>query len=414
MKRRNAVIIVLLAAALWSLGCGGEPAAEREDRRVDVDRLRSLPYAGSTRAMPGERDGVLVYDAERSSPGVNLYTVQALCRADLIDAEGHVLRTWSHDAEGSWERAELLPGGDLLVVGLEGVFAGAPAGRSGPTPDGARYLQRYDWNGNLLWERRLPVHHDVELAPDGTLLALAFLRRSVPDLIPEIPVRDDRILRLDTDGNVLEDYSLLDAIGRGRDRFPLGRVQPSPGPDGAPQLDLLHANSLEWVVQPGEFADAVSGEKGAILVCFRHQNRVAIFDWAARRAVWSWGKGELSGPHDAQLLPDGHVLIFDNGIRQQRSRLLEVDPATGGIVWEYQADPPGGFYTLSKGSIQRLPNGNTLAAESDSGRAFEVTPTGEVVWEFLCPHRVDDELRAAIVRMKRFPLSLIEAAGRRP
>ena len=31
---------------------------------------------------------------------------------------------------------------------------------------------------------------------------------------------------------------------------------------------------------------------------------------------------------------------------------------------------------------QRLPNGNTLITEADTGRVFEVTRKGEVVWEF--------------------------------
>jgi hypothetical protein len=34
---------------------------------------------------------------------------------------------------------------------------------------------------------------------------------------------------------------------------------------------------------------------------------------------------------------------------------------------------------------QRLPNGNTLAAEGLKGRLFEFTPTGELVWEYMTP-----------------------------
>ena len=39
-------------------------------------------------------------------------------------------------------------------------------------------------------------------------------------------------------------------------------------------------------------------------------------------------------------------------------------------------------------SVQsRLTNGNTLITESDGGRLFEVTPEGEIVWEFINPVR---------------------------
>ncbi|MDP7572121.1 MAG: hypothetical protein QF391_11005, partial [Myxococcota bacterium] len=79
------------------------------------------------------------------------------------------------------------------------------------------------------------------------------------------------------------------------------------------------------------------------------------------------------------------------------------------IVWEYSPDPSEGFFTASKGSIQRLENGNTLLAESDRGRAIEVTPRGEIVWEFVCPHESSPGRRAAIVRMKRLPPAYVEA-----
>ena len=55
------------------------------------------------------------------------------------------------------------------------------------------------------------------------------------------------------------------------------------------------------------------------------------------------------------------------------------------------------------GSAQRLPNGNTLIAETDRGHAFEVTKDGEIVWEFYTPVEVrwGIEGRPAIYRMTR-------------
>jgi len=43
------------------------------------------------------------------------------------------------------------------------------------------------------------------------------------------------------------------------------------------------------------------------------------------------------------------------------------------------------------GSCQRLPNGNTLITESNPGRAFEVTPDQKIVWEYINPHRADEQ-----------------------
>jgi len=39
-------------------------------------------------------------------------------------------------------------------------------------------------------------------------------------------------------------------------------------------------------------------------------------------------------------------------------------------------------------NAQRLPNGNTLTNEGSSGRFFEVTAEGDVVWEYVNPYFV--------------------------
>jgi hypothetical protein len=70
------------------------------------------------------------------------------------------------------------------------------------------------------------------------------------------------------------------------------------------------------------------------------------------------------------------------------SKVIEFDPFTQEIVWGYYGDQVNGFYSYSAGSCQRLANGNTLITESNAGRAFEVTPENEIVWEYYNPDRV--------------------------
>ncbi len=82
--------------------------------------------------------------------------------------------------------------------------------------------------------------------------------------------------------------------------------------------------------------------------------------------------------------------------------MLEVDPVTDEIRWEYNGDPPEAFFSALRGGCQRLPNGNTLITESDRGRVFEITPEGEVVWEFYNPvTRSGGSERSAIYRLTR-------------
>jgi hypothetical protein len=87
-------------------------------------------------------------------------------------------------------------------------------------------------------------------------------------------------------------------------------------------------------------------------------------------------------------LSNGNILIFDNGFHRPRStysRVIEVDPSTNEIVWEYMGQPPISFYSQATSSADRLPNGNTLICEGSPGRIFEVTANKEVVWEYINP-----------------------------
>ena len=65
--------------------------------------------------------------------------------------------------------------------------------------------------------------------------------------------------------------------------------------------------------------------------------------------------------------------------------MIEVDPSTSEIAWQYQGDPPISFYSYHISGAERLPNGNTLICEGTFGRLFEVTPDRQLVWEYINP-----------------------------
>ena len=377
---------------------GAQPPADAthgpEETISEIDRLRALGYLDYADEVvaPGQ-DAVPVHDPGRMAPGHNLYVIRALSRAELIDADGTVVRTWQHEPSDAWSNAELTEAGDLLVQG-------GHAGRS--------YLLRLAWNGDVIWKRWLSVHHDVEPQPDGSLAVLFERERRVPDFDDENVLLDHGIALLDPQGHPLEEFSFYDMLSRSGDVLALQRVAPSRG-----RLDLFHSNSVEFMrpTAPHE-RSPLYAEQNA-LVSLRHQDAVVIFDLQARRAVWAWGPGEISGPHDATVLENGNILLFDNGLGRGWSRVVELDPLARRIVWQYRAPEPGDFYTAGRGSSQRLANGNTLIANSDSGEAFEVTPEGELVWKFLNPHADARGRRATIVRMKRYSpafLARIDAA----
>ena len=409
IKSAAGLLVVLLAVG----GCekasqtSGEGSKEQQEAAANLEALRSLPYAGGYTTSEDEVGGVVFCDEKRCCPGYRLYSMQDLSRAELIDERGTVVNSWRYAPSLCWQHAELLPNGDLLAIGADSSVGpdGEPA--TAPTDDG-RYVLRLDWEGQLLWKRMLCAHHDIEVTPTGKLLALTFERKLVPSVHPTVKVRDDHLTLLKQDGTVIKSSSILRAASRRPRVFPLEPMGPITV-EGVQSVDLFHANSVEWMRHKDLVGRHPLYDLSNILVCFRHQDRVAALNWARNEIVWAWGLGKISGPHDAHVLESGHILLFDNGLVRERSRAVELDPLTGEIVWQYQGDPPGSFYTMSKGSVQRLPNGNTLLAESDKGRAIEVTPEGEVVWEFICPHKVAADKRAAIVRIRQFPREFIDA-----
>jgi hypothetical protein len=306
---------------------------------------------------------------------------------------GRVVSRWQVSPCDEWQRADLLPSGDLLAVG-----------RTRRT----RFLLRLDFDGELAWRRELPTHHDAEQTPAGDILAITLHARDEVIDGEAMSIRDDRLTLLDPSGaEVLASVSLYDAFRRAEARTGRRLLETVHARQGESK-DFFHANSVEWMARPHLFPTDPLYDPRHVLVSIKNQDLVAIVDWDERELVWWWGRGELDGQHDASLLENGNVLVYDNGIRRKWGRALEIDPRTGEIVWQYLAEPKEKLYTRSLGAAQRLPNGNTLIAESERGHAIEVTRDGEVVWDFFVPHVNRKNRRATFVRMIRHERGPIE------
>ena len=55
------------------------------------------------------------------------------------------------------------------------------------------------------------------------------------------------------------------------------------------------------------------------------------------------------------------------------------------VVWTFRPTLQNSFYSSYISGTQRMPNGNTLICSGGHGHLFEVTPEGEVVWEYINP-----------------------------
>jgi hypothetical protein len=387
--------LLLGTGLLFFLRCGSAPTTA-PDPQAELERLRALGYVGFTETKVESGQAVVpLHEEALSAPGYNLISNRDLTTAQLFDARGTVVHAWADPGAKHWSNAELLPDGDLLVTGSE-------------TPDEERsnFLLRLAWDGSVVWRAPISAHHDAELTPAGTIATLTFRMRRIPAISAEREVKDHELTLLSADGQLLEQHSLYDMLCSSPEIFSC--TAPTETQVKESFIDLLHANSLEFMRHPHLAQRHALYAATNVLVSFRHQDAVAIFDWPAKKLVWAWGPGQISGQHDARVLENGNILIFDNGIARSRSRVIELDPLSRAIVWEYGSAESERFFSLRKGSSQRLENGNTLVASSDSGEAFEVTPAGRMVWRFVNPNADAEGRRATIVRIHRYPVPFVQ------
>jgi hypothetical protein len=117
-------------------------------------------------------------------------------------------------------------------------------------------------------------------------------------------------------------------------------------------------------------------------------NRVMIVDQAGA-IVWQYGKAgvtgsgpdELNTPVQNTFLTNFDVLITDQG----NQRVIEVNPFTKTIVWQYGRTGVAGCgrdELNSPNSAELLANGRILIADENNNRVIEVTREKAIVWSY--------------------------------
>ena len=398
-----------------SLSCGKEQAAKdkTDDLARRLEKLRSVPYTSLTSGeVDTTKSGVVRYDSLKTAGGYTLICRRLALGAYLMDMKGDTVHAWTYpeDRPKFWMRAELLANGDIIVIHK------------------LRSIMRLDWNSNLVWHLRIPAHHDFVLAPDSSIYLYAFggrphrglptLFESIVHLTPEGKEIDrwSTYDHLDYLKNTLDTRSFLDTALDSMEAagIPLDSIETYLDGRGVRKslkktlvMDYFHANTLTLIQDTPLGRKDERFKAGNLLVCFRNINQLAIMDPATMEIVWSWGEGILERPHDPTMLDNGHILVFDNGALREYTLVLEIDPLTEDIAWQYGSAPHERFYSPTRGSAQRLPNGNTLICDADNGRGIEVTPKGEIVWEWLNPD-IRDGHRAQVYRLKRYPAEMVD------
>lgn len=375
--------------------------------------------------------GVTHHEPELTEPGLVLYSgADGVTR--LVDRAGTVRRSWPY----AGLPARLLD--PATTGGRRGDVVVQLSGNDDPRGGiyGNRTIGRLSWEGEVVWSwgEQAPggsarQNHDWELLPGGNILLLVTLPRPVPGL-GAAPVGDQGLYEVTPGGEIVWQWRAgdhLDELGLSEQgRAELARTAAHDPDDSWGFLELNSART----VGPNRWfrADPTSVFRPEnILISSRKANVVALIDRTDGRIAWRLGPyfpdrpggqherinrhrvprplDQISGQHNPHVIADGlpgagNVLLFDNqggagyppaplGI-YAGSRVLEVDPLTREIVWQYTAEDSGlpswTFFSSFVSNAERLPGGNTLVVEGMTGRIFEVTSAGRVVWEYHSPH----------------------------
>ena len=363
----------------------------------------------------------------------------------LIDMDGKIIHNWSLMGFP----AKMLPDGSII------------AGIEYNSLDEAKYIAQEDWNENIVWQFNnwtsngwARQHHDFEregnpvgyyspgqnFVDKGKTLVLArttLTNRSISFW----PLDDEVIYEVDWQGN------LTGFVWHANDHYKeMGfDLRAKIGIYFQPMTYLFRSTFQGWlhinaISELGENHWYDEGDSRFnprnIILDSRQASYIAIIDRETGKIVWRVGPeyskntepgkkiGQIIGQHQAHMIPkglpgEGNILVFDNGgyagygilgfpCRHLRfySRVIEFNPITYEVIWEYEKkDGPQDqrFYSDRISGAQRLINGNTLICEGNTGRIFEVNPQKEVVWQYINPGPNGDFTNNSAYRAYRVP-----------
>ncbi|WP_436931888.1 aryl-sulfate sulfotransferase [Halosimplex halobium] len=278
--------------------------------------------------------------------------------------------TWFYDVDP-------LDDGTLLVVGAR--------------PDGTTVF-KYDPDTNSrVWTERLDIHdtHDVDLI-NGDQLLIANMRNynemteTNNDRIfvynrttgeTEWEYRFERIYDRGDGGSYTGDWTHVNDV----DKIGEGRYMASPR--NMDEVVVINRSTKEVELSlgaPGNHSviyeqhnpNYLTSEDGTptIVVADSENDRVVEYEYEGgegRNATWerTWNlgvDGNLNWPRDADRLPNGNTLVTDS----LNHRVMEVTPE-GEVVWEYYA--PWGTYEAERMHLGDEPGGPTIADQDAEG-----------------------------------------------
>ncbi len=391
--------------------------------------------------------GLLSIDAEKSFDGFNLIFPHNQSRVFLLDNCGRLVHQWTDDADfRPGNSVYLTHDGNLIKCKRDRVPIDDPIWAGG----GGAIVEIRDWDNELLAsfvrnDSLYRLHHDIEPLPNGNILMIAWEYQSAEDAIAagrvpasmsqnklwsEViwewdPIQDSIVWEWRVWDHLIQEFDATKAH--------FGRIADHPERidinydehDGHP--DWLHINAIDynpvldqialsvpyfnevWVVdhstsssEAATSTGGISGKGGDLL--YRYGNPAAYQQGDESNKVFFFQHDvQWTHPEATRTAANyGQMSVFNNRVEAVYSNMpiwnslneqgdYEFKGQTSGPSDLKQVfthpDSPMIAFSNSLSGAEILPNGNALLLAGRWGFAYELSPEGEVVWEYRIPIR---------------------------
>jgi hypothetical protein len=319
---------------------------------------------GTTAARAGNTMGLFL-NLPGSFTGYTMFEALTYPNTYLIDNEGLLVHSWENNIYVPGNMHYLQENGDLLRCadpgGNDVFIAGGDAG----------LVQRFDWDGILLWEflysdSTVRHHHDIAPLPNGNVLVLAWEYRSGaqaiaagrdPALLDDGELWPEHIVEVEPvgadSGNIIWEWHLWDHLIQDFDstKANWGVVGDHPElvdinavRDG--RADWIHANAMDynadldqivistpflsefWIIDHGTTTEEAAGHTGDA----RGMGGDILYRWGnpERYDRGVAGDRTLFGQHDVHWIAEGlsgagNILVFNNGVGRPAGQYSTID-----------------------------------------------------------------------------------------
>ena len=436
-------ILLLLIFLGFTFSCKTE---DSKQETIQTEEIRQW-NPEDTRSLAGvtEKRG-LISKTDMATPGYVKFSPSFGTDTYLMDLDGKIVHKWP-GVLSTMLSSYLFENGNLLRLERDENFpVFAFGGQAG-------VIREYDWDGNLVWDFKLAnakelIHHDIEVLPNGNVLAICYEARTPEESIaagrdPGRVLKGglwiDKIIEIKpirpNGGEIVWEWDMWDHLIQDFDatKANYGVVKDHPRKininthsfeaEGGPIMDegqieqmkamgamtsnanvdnqrsdITHVNAVSYNAELDHIAMSCPGF-GEIYI-IDHSISTEEAKGSAGDLLYRWGNPQnygagtkedqkLFGQHDVKYIPkgfpgEGHLMAFNNDIHNPDNKL----PSLGAALAKAQSPDPhvavGDFGNYSSVVEWILPEIGDGSYKISEDGAFGPT---EPYWEYIAPDK---------------------------